>query len=433
MNENQTHILFVDDEEHNLFAFNSAFRRHYQVHLGHSAEEGMELLRQYPIEVIITDQRMPEITGVEFLEKIIPDYPDCIRMILTGFSDVEAIIQAINKGRVYRYITKPWDKQELKVTIDNAVEAFRLKKHNRQLVQELKEANQSLEEKVRQRTAELQEKNQNITDSIQYARRMQQAMLPTHEEMQSVLPDSFVFFRPRDMVSGDFYWLAEREAQPVFEKRYTQKGETSVLQGFSNAKIVLAAVDCTGHGVPGAMMSMMANNLLHEIVNEKGISQAATILNHLHEGIVKSLKQNQTDNKDGLDIALCVVDREANTLEFAGAKNPLYFVQNAHLETIPGHRSSVGGIWSGQSARDYSSQLISIQPGDCFYIFSDGYQDQFGGEKKKKFMRKRFRELLFQIYQQPMEEQKAVLEKSLLAWQGALKQVDDILVIGFRV
>ncbi len=160
-------ILFVDDEEDNLIVFNSAFRRDYNVHLASSGEEGIEVMKKHKIQLVITDQRMPGMTGIQFLEKIIPDYPDCIRMILTGFSDIEAIIQAINTGRVYRYITKPWDKQELKINIDRGLETYNLRKQNRKLIDDLKEANQTLEQKVIERTCELEKKNVQIMEMDQ--------------------------------------------------------------------------------------------------------------------------------------------------------------------------------------------------------------------------------------------------------------------------
>src|SRR4030043_1230638 len=156
-------ILYVDDEEDNLTVFNSAFRRDYEVHLAKSGQEGLKIMKKHPIQLIITDQRMPEMTGIQFLEKVIPKYPNCIRMILTGFSDIEAIIQAINTGRVYRYITKPWNKNELKLNIDKGLETFKLKEQNRKLIEDLKEANKTLEQKVIERTQKIELQNREIT------------------------------------------------------------------------------------------------------------------------------------------------------------------------------------------------------------------------------------------------------------------------------
>ncbi|MCJ7717194.1 MAG: response regulator, partial [Anaerolineales bacterium] len=171
-------ILYIDDEEDNLTVFYSTFRRDYQVYLATSGQEGLEILKNHSIHLIIADQRMPKMTGTEFLERIIPEYPDCIRMILTGYSDVEAIIQAINKGRVYSYVTKPWGKDDLKITMDHALQTFNLKQQNRGLFEDLKEANLTLEKKVIERTQKIESQRKEITDSIQYARRIQSALLP---------------------------------------------------------------------------------------------------------------------------------------------------------------------------------------------------------------------------------------------------------------
>jgi sigma-B regulation protein RsbU (phosphoserine phosphatase) len=225
-------ILYVDDEEDNLVVFNSTFRRDYDIHLAKSGQEGLEIMKRHPIQLIITDQRMPEMTGIQFLEKVIPDYPDCIRMILTGFSDIEAIIQAINTGRVYRYITKPWNKEELKINIDKALETYRLREQNRKLVEDLKEANITLEQKVIERTKKIASQNKEIRASIQYASRIQKALLPPVNEFAKLLPSYFVLSKPKDIVSGDYYWIAQKDG-----------------------KVIITVADCTGHGVPGALVS----------------------------------------------------------------------------------------------------------------------------------------------------------------------------------
>ena len=216
MSEEKEHILYIDDEPDNLTVFKSNFRREYKVHTATSAEEGLGILKEHDIHIIITDQRMPEVTGVEFLESIIPDFPDSIRMILTGFSDVEAIIQAINKGQVYRYITKPWDKDELKITIDRALEAFHLRKENKNLIASLKEANQNLERKVEERTAEVNQQkleiekllNNILPEEIAEELKTNNHVAPKHYDMVSVLFTDFKGFtslaeklHPEDLVT----------------------------------------------------------------------------------------------------------------------------------------------------------------------------------------------------------------------------------------
>ncbi|MEM6297302.1 MAG: response regulator [Bacteroidota bacterium] len=291
--EKKYRILYVDDEKYNLTAFKAAFRRDYKIFLAETAEEGIEILRENEIELVITDQRMPEVTGVEFLKKIVPDYPNVIRMILTGFSDVEDIISAINDGGVYRYITKPWDKDDLKITIDRALESYELARENRRLIHDLQEALEGLERKVQERTAEIteakeiiEEKNTSIVDSINYAQRIQTASLPSYERIASKLDNFFILFLPRDIVSGDFYWF---EVQRDLET--------------NSEKILFTAIDCTGHGVPGAFVSLIGKNVLDQIVRLEQELSPDVILNRLHTEINRSLNQQESNNRDGMDVA----------------------------------------------------------------------------------------------------------------------------------
>ncbi|MCW3084784.1 MAG: nprA [Bacteroidetes bacterium] len=253
-------------------------------------------------------------------------------------------------------------------------------------------------------------KNKEITDSINYAKRIQESILPIKNEIRRSFTQSFVLFKPRDVVSGDFYWFAQH--------------------GHKN---IIACVDCTGHGVPGAFMSMIGNTILNEIVNEKGIRKPSDVLNLLHERVRQSLKQDleQTETHDGMDIALCSIDLPNGILEFAGANRPLYLVRNNVLEEIKPTKSPIGG--DQESERKFINNEIKILKGDCIYMSTDGYADQFGGEKGKKFMVKRFQDLLMQIQDQPMEQQGDTLKTAIEKWQGNAEQVDDILVIGIKI
>ncbi len=326
-------ILYIDDEEQNLLAFRSAFRRIYEVHTALSAEQGLQILETEAIEVIITDQRMPDMTGTEFLEQIIPIYPNIIRMILTGFSDIGAIVEAINRGQVYRYINKPWNKDDLKIAIDNALDSFRLRSHNKMLVEHLQEANHNLEQKVADRTAELRKKNDNIIASITYAKRIQTAILPFEERIGKSLgkDNFFVFFQPKDIVSGDFYWLEEIQ-------RSDASGQTETIN-------FVAVADCTGHGVPGAFMSMIGNQLLYEIIIKNHIYSPCLILNSLHKEVHRVLRQKETQTNDGMDMAILAFQKNKNItkLEYAGAMNPLYYVQNNEFVEIKATKRSIGG------------------------------------------------------------------------------------------
>jgi len=419
-------VLYVDDEESNLRIFKTAFKRHYEVFTAVSGEEGLEILKENDIHIIITDQKMPKMTGIEFLEKVLPLYPDPIRMILTGFSDVEAIIRAINSGRVYRYITKPWNKDELKITIDKAVETYNLQRENKSLIVDLKQANEGLEQKVKERTQEIEkqnekiqkqslelsEKNRKITDSIRYAQRIQQAILPQIDQIKAALPNSFILFKPKDIVSGDFYWFFENEQ-----------------------KLFLAAVDCTGHGVPGAFMSLIGSNLLNALIKYQGLESPDQILARLHLSIKAELRQESNSNRDGMDMALCVIDKNEKYVEFAGAKSSLFYTfhENGQAQqvSIKGDMWSIGGVLKEDETRIFTKHCVIIDKTTHFYIFSDGYQDQFGGQQGRKFMRKNLENLLFGLIDHKPDEQLDALSTHFEQWKGNTEQIDDVMLIGF--
>jgi serine phosphatase RsbU (regulator of sigma subunit)/HAMP domain-containing protein len=285
---------------------------------------------------------------------------------------------------------------------------------------------QILSDKVAQRTAEVVRQKaeielqaqkievlyKQVTDSIRYAKRIQEAILPSDSYVKKLLPDSFVLYKPKDIVSGDFYWFNQIDG-----------------------KVIFAAVDCTGHGVPGAFMSIVGHNLLKQIISSGNVLQPAKILDELNKGVRDTLHQRSFDestSKDGMDITLCLLDRQASELEFAAAFNPLYLVRDEELFEINGNKFSVG-IYLEKEPRNFTNHKLKVQKGDVIYIFSDGYADQFGGPKGKKFMQNQFRKLLFNIHHNPMPEQKRILDSTFEYWRGNEDQVDDVLVIGVRI
>ncbi len=287
-------------------------------------------------------------------------------------------------------------------------------------------------------------KNQDITDSINYAQRIQHAILRSDDYLKETLDDHFVLFKPKDVVSGDFYWANK-----------TAKGPPAGRGG----TIIWAAADCTGHGVPGALMSMIGNSLLNEIVIERGITRANVILDELRAGIIKTLQQQEQnpDSRDGMDIAICCWDKappdgggRVGKLSFAGAYNPLYLVrrQIGHnrlteheairyhgndLVEIKGDRQTIA--FDDRKHRPFTPHTFDLQQGDLLYTFSDGYPDQFGGEDNRKFNVRRFRELLLDIADKPMASQKAILDTTIESWKAGNEdlQIDDICVIGVRI
>lgn len=272
---------------------------------------------------------------------------------------------------------------------------------------------------IQDKNFEIQRASKEITDSINYAKRIQGAMLPRVEDIQAEFPDSFVFLKPKDIVSGDFYW-------------YSSKRDI-----MGNNKHIIAAVDCTGHGVPGAFMSTIGMDLMDEIVNLMGISEADQILNYLHKLVRKSLRQKETKNHDGMDMAVCVIDRHRGKIEYAGAKNPLIFFKGGEMQEINGDRRSIGGsYWNDEhDERNFTKHIINIDPDEPItcYLYTDGFQDQFGGPKRRKYMSKRFKETLHQVHTESMEQQAGILEHKLEEWRADEAQVDDVLVIGFRI
>jgi len=256
----------------------------------------------------------------------------------------------------------------------------------------------------------IQLQNKNITASINYAKRIQKAMLPSQNLLEEILPKSFVYFNPRDIVSGDFYFFAEKDD-----------------------KIVIAAVDCTGHGVPGAFMSVIGNDLLTQIVVWRGITESNLILNELHNGVVQTLKQEETENRDGMDISLCVLNTTTNEIQYSGAKNSLlYITPNGKINQIKGDRYHVGGV-AKQLERDFTAHTLTPEKGTRFYLLTDGYLDQFGGKHSKKYSKRRFQLLIEKLKSFHIFELKHEVERNFIEWKGGEKQIDDVLVIGFEM
>ncbi|MBA3706507.1 MAG: tetratricopeptide repeat protein [Bacteroidetes bacterium] len=277
-----------------------------------------------------------------------------------------------------------------------------------------KEANAQLEiknEAISKQNTEIEKKNTVITDSIEYAKNIQQAILPGKEELEKHFQNYFILYKPKDIVSGDFYWIHEQEEQ-----------------------VLLAVADCTGHGVPGAFMSLMGHNLLKEIVTNKKVVSPSVILDELNQKILKTLKQDSknTSAKYGMDIALICWDKKKNILEFAGAHNPLYVLRNKETIQLKADARSIGSFARDQE-KGFTNQSIELQKEDMLYLFSDGYVDQIGGTENKKFFSHPFRAVLEGISSQDVISQQQLLETTITEWQGDKKQTDDMLVFGIRV
>jgi len=263
---------------------------------------------------------------------------------------------------------------------------------------------------VTEQRDQISHRNREIQNSITYARRIQNAVLPSEEFMKSILPNYFVIYKPRDIVSGDFYWA------DVYDN-----------------KLLIAAVDATGHGVPGAFMSMLGISFLYEVTSKENQLNAGLILKELRDKIKKSLKQTNIDSeqKDGFDMALCIIDLQKKELEYAGAYNPLYLIRNGELIEIKADKMPVGVHIVEKEY--FTTHKTTLKTEDVIYIFSDGFADQIGGEFNSKFKTKPFKSLLGKIHNLPLNEQKEILENTFETWKGDNEQVDDVLIFSLKI
>ncbi len=264
------------------------------------------------------------------------------------------------------------------------------------------------ESQLKLNNEKLKEKNNEVLDSIRYSERIQKAILPDKERLKRAFSDAFVLYKPKDIVSGDFYWMHEQGEQ-----------------------VFVAAIDCTGHGVPGALMTVLANSLLRNIVRQN-LLDPAEILQKLDEYLFEELNNNsREETPDGMDIALCVFDRERRTVTYSGAFRPLVLLREGEFTEYRAARYPIG--FYKDIEKEFTSVQIEVQENDSFYLFSDGFVDQFGGEKSKKFNKKSFRDLLLEIQSFSMEEQEGYLEYVFNNWKQSLPQTDDVLVMGLRM
>ena len=288
----------------------------------------------------------------------------------------------------------------------------RFRDENKNLTDKLSErAHQVMIQKweLERRNLTVSQQNVEIIDSLHYARNIQTAILPKTETILQSFKDAFILYKPKDIVSGDFYF---------FDK--------------IDNTVILAIADCTGHGVAGAFMSMVGSSLLHQIIGQKHLVEPAKILELLNDGIVEALKQKESDSHGGMDIALCCIDLNTKMLTFAGANRPLYYIRNNVADALKPDKLPIGGFRPDED-RVFTQQTLQIEDNDIIYVYSDGYADQFGGVQGKKIMTKKFKELLLSIHQLPMKEQEKTLDEYFESWRGRYEQVDDVLVAGIRI
>lgn len=359
----------------------------------------------------------PRIMSVENLGALIPS-------VLYMFAATHYIAMvSYHKGISILRVKKQLQEQNLELKEQKEellVMNEEIRQQNEEIISQrdhIEEQNKALDEK----NQIIEKTNQDITSSINYAKRIQQAILPEMDTIRKYFQDCFVFYRPRDIVSGDFYWLAHK-----------------------NYKIIVAVVDCTGHGIPGALMSMIGNELLNDIVKSRNITEPDKILNALRRGIIHTLRQEESNNQDGMDVAICCIDNYPDSyrehlgepkLEYAGAGIPLVYVQNEQLYEIRPDRIIIGGMKMYENQQSFQKHSILLNTPTSIYLFSDGYQDQFGGADRKKFSSKRFKQILFKYSSLQMNEQKYYLEQAIDEWMAETeeKQLDDMTIIGLQI
>ena len=365
-------------------------------------------INQTQPDIILFDLDSPSIKiedNIDLIKEI-----SKIRVVpIITFSEQNVYEKVFESGAI-NFILKPYNKITLLSNLKTALNLLdNYKNKESEIAKKDKKIQAQIHDSDKQREI-IQKKNQEIMADIRYASRIQQAVLPTLDFMNRNIGEYFILHQPKNHVSGDFYWVSSKE----------------------NKKII-AVGDCTGHGISGALMHMLGAVYLNEIVSGINLNSASEIIEKLRDNIMRSLNQKgeSGEAQDGLDLALCILDFKKKKLQFAGANNPLYIVRNQELIEIKGDRMPVGIHINFD--KPFTNHEIDLKSSDQLYLFSDGYADQFGGPKGKKFRYKQFKDLLLSISHHPMEIQKEIINNVHDKWRGSLDQIDDILVFGLKI
>lgn len=395
-------ILIVDDRLENLIAAEAVLKRsNYRIHRASSGKEAIEKAMLNDYDCILLDVQMPEMDGFEVAEILCADEKtkDVPIIFLTALSTEKEFMMRGYKSGAVEYLSKPLDSDILKVKVDTFAQINRQKKQIKNAQAELHKTNSSLQAYTNE-----------IKSSIRYAKNIQNAILPKDEIIKEIFPESFVYYKPCHIVGGDFYWFT-----------------------IKSGKAIIACVDCTGHGVPGALMSMIGSNMLKIIVEEKNVTTPATILNEMNRRLRTTFNHNNVGGiiVDGMEAAICSFDFATGTLEYAGAKRPLMLVKKESHEIIKPDSQSI----SNETPPNFkfTNHVVNFDEDDYIYMFTDGYTDQFGGENGKRFMKSKFIDLINSVREIDMHEQGSFVEQTFDTWKGDNEQVDDVLVMGFKL
>ncbi len=396
-------VLYVDDEEVNLRGFKANFRKFFKVHTSTSPTEAIDILRDNNIHVVITDQRMPEMTGTQFLEKILPDYPDVIKIILTGFTDIAAIQDGINRCGIYKYITKPWDFDEMKATLDKAMHVYQSSKDDERHIQQLEVTTQELEKKVEERTRELHEVNKQLIDSIRYAGELQRSMLPAEKQLERIFDEHFLLYETKYLFSEEFIWASN------FNFRN---------EDFS----FIVLLEFEGKGLVGSLKTLIADSILNELIHDRKCVHAGDIVKYLKEDLdLVGSNELRCDIKMGA----LVIDNYNRSLEFAGLRQDMIFYDkdgNGHL---------VEGTVTDK-AEEVEVHKVDYDAYGAYYLYTNGFFKQ-QNEDGIKFSYDKFQEMIRSVQEMDMGEQLDVLQQTLSDWTKQSGLEDDLTVIGFRL
>ena len=413
-------VLIVDDVEENLRVIGHVLGENkIAISVARNGKQAIKIALNKLPDLILLDIAMPEMDGHEVCQilknnELTKEIPI---IFLTALARAKDIVKGFELGAI-DYITKPFNKNELLSRVFTHLYLKKSKdiiKEQTQILINQKHELEAQNDSLQIQKSKIEKQHNNIISSINYAQKIQNALLPSEAILKKNIPHNFILYLPKDIIGGDFYWFKQ-------------------VHNF----IFIAVADCTGHGVPGALMSMLGISLLNEILGSKNIFQTDKILNELRKQLIVSLHPGHSNRiiRDGLDIALCSINFNNNKLQYSGAFNPLIVIRKnkdtgkAELTEIKADRMPIG---VGLEERPFTNTEMQLKANDLLYLFSDGYADQFGGDKGKKFFLANFKELLLNISDKPMPEQKNILLDTLFKWQKNFDQVDDILIVGIKI
>jgi len=400
-------ILVADDSESYLRIIQQIFEivgYKYELVFARDGREACDQTLKHKPDLIILDVIMPDMNGIE-TAKFIKNNDEIKHIPIIMLSATESLKAAYEIG-ANDFISKPFNQYELLIKVRSALH---LVSKIKEIKQQKKELENKHEEVKKQHDQILNQQNEIIGD-LKYSKRIQNSILPTTEVLDQFIPDRFILNLPRNMVSGDFYWVG---------KHHDSKA--------------IAVADCTGHGISGSLMTMAGMAFLNDIMGRDNSYTPGEVLFELRKMVMHLLKQKgeQGEASDGMDITIVMISEDGKKLSFAGANNPIYIIQKGELKVIKGDRMPIGIHLNFK--RPFTNSVIDVKKGDLVYLFTDGFADQFGGPNNKKFRYKQFQELLLSIYTKPLIEQQKILAETFSKWKDGRPQIDDVLIFGYKI